>query len=73
MQDNQNECVLSLGWRHSVDPAISTYKHSKKCVFGVFLFLTRIALVCENLVINIALESGARGRNRTTDIKIMML
>ena len=56
-----------------MDPGISTYKHSKKCVFGVFLFLTRIALVCENLVIDIALESGALGRNRTTDIKIMML
>ena len=46
-------------------PGISTDKQAKKCVFGVFLKLTRIALVCKNLVIDIVLESGARGRNHT--------
>ena len=38
-----NDCVLSLGCGHSVEPR----KHNKKCVFGVFLNLTRIALVRE--------------------------
>ncbi len=48
-----------------LDPGISPRKHAKKCVLGVFLNHTRIALVCENLVIDIVLESGARGRNHT--------
>ena len=30
------------------NPAISPLKHAKKCVFGVFLNHTRIALVCKN-------------------------
>ena len=46
-------------------PGIPTLKHAKKCVFGVFLNLTRIALVRKNLVIYIILENGARGRNHT--------
>ena len=37
-------------------PGIPTLKHAKKCVFGVFLNLTRIALVRKNLVIDIILE-----------------
>ena len=44
---------------------IPSDKHAKKCVFGEFLSPTRIALVCKNKVIDIILESGARGRNRT--------
>ena len=40
-------------------------KHMKKCVFGVFLKHTRIALARKNLVIDIVLKSGARGRNHT--------
>jgi len=52
------------------NPGISPLKHAKKCVFGVFLKHTRIALVCKNEVIDIILESGARGRNRTTDTRI---
>jgi hypothetical protein len=47
------------------NPGISLLKHEKKCVFGVFLNLTRTALVRKNLVIDIAMESGARGRNHT--------
>ena len=47
------------------NPGIPTNKHAKKCVFGVFLNLTRIALVRKNLVVDIVLESGARGRNHT--------
>ena len=31
-----------------LDPGISPLKHAKKCVFGVFLNHTRIALVCKN-------------------------
>ena len=46
-------------------PGISTDKQAKKCVSGVFLKLTRIALVCKNLVIDIVLESGSRWRNHT--------
>jgi hypothetical protein len=34
-------------------------------VFGVFLNRTRIALERKNLVIDIVLKSGARGRNHT--------
>jgi hypothetical protein len=41
-------CVLSLGSRHSVPPRNLRGKHSKKCVFGVFLNRTRIALECVN-------------------------
>ena len=47
------------------DSVISIQKHAKKCVFGVFLNRTRIALVCENLDVDIAFKSGARGRNHT--------
>ena len=39
----------------------------EKCAFGVFLNRTRIALVRENYVINIVLESGARRRNHTLE------
>ena len=42
-------------------PGISLLKHEKKCVFGVFLNLTRISLVRKNSVIDIAMVSGARG------------
>jgi hypothetical protein len=34
-------------------------------VFGVFLKYTRLALGSKNLVFDIILESGARGRNHT--------
>ena len=47
------------------DPIVSILKHSKKYVLSVFLKRTRIALVWENSVIDIVLESGARGRNHT--------
>ena len=47
------------------NPGISPRKHAKKCVFGVFLNLTRIALARKNKAIDIILESGARGRNHT--------
>ena len=53
-----------------LDPGIPSDKHSKKCVFGVFLNRTRIALVRENLVADIAIKSGFRGRSRTTDTRI---
>ena len=43
----------------------SPQKHAKKCVIGEFLNPTRIELVCEHEVIDIVLESGARGRNHT--------
>ena len=51
-------------------PGIPTNKHCKKYVFGVFLNRKRIALVREKLAIDIILESGARGRNLTTDTRI---
>ena len=53
-----------------LDPGFYPLKHVKKCAFGVFLNLIRIALVRKNYVIVIVLESGARGRNRTTDTRI---
>ena len=52
------------------NPGIPTDKHSNKYVFGTVLNHARIALVRKNLVIDIILESGARGRNRTTDTRI---
>ena len=45
-------CVLSLGSRHSVEPrnlSPQTQQKAKKCVFGVFLKLTRIALVTSDV------------------------
>jgi len=42
-------------------------------VFGVFLNLTRIALVRKNLVIDIILENGARGEQFRTDHKVERL
>ena len=47
------------------NPEISPLKHAKKCVFGVFLNLTRIALVRKDLVAEITMESGAQVHNRT--------
>ena len=35
------------------EPAIAPLIHAKKCVFGVFLKNTRIALIKKNLVIDI--------------------
>ena len=52
------------------NPEISLRKHHKKCVFGVFLKHARIALLRKNFIIDLALKSGARGRNRTTDTRI---
>ena len=48
-----------------LDPGVSVNQHAKKCVSGVFLSRTRIELVYEHKVIDIVLESGARGRNQT--------
>jgi hypothetical protein len=47
------------------NPGIPTDKHSNKYVFGTVLNHARIALVRINLVIDIILENGARGRNHT--------
>ena len=47
------------------NPGIPTDKHSKKYVFGTVLKHARIALMRKNLVIDIILENGARGRNHT--------
>jgi len=43
-------------------PEIYPYKHAKKCVFGVFLKYTRIALVEKNLAVDIASKNVSRGR-----------
>ena len=42
----------------------------KKCVFGVLLNHTRIALVCQNYVTDFIDKYGAQGRIRTTDTGI---
>ena len=44
-----------------LEPGIPADEHAKKCVFGVFLNPTRIALVRKNRVIDIVLKNGARG------------
>ena len=48
-----------------LNPGFYPLKHAKKCVFGVCLNHTRIALVCENYDVDFALKRGARGRNHT--------
>jgi len=47
LTNSTKNCVLTLGFRHSVEPRNPNSEHAKKCVFGVFLNHTRIALVCK--------------------------
>jgi len=56
---NSKNCVFFLGCKYSVEPQYSTTdKHAKKCVLGVFLNCTRLALLYESQVIDIDLENA---------------